>query len=161
MIHTSTSLLPDDEQPTRIDLVDRHYEPVQPHAFTATLVALLVLIITRGIFATWPLMALLALATFTGILGYNVLIVTRLRPRIIGINIAAALIAAAYSLPIDVLSKPFWQDSILLVTLATMLIGAGIIGLLIGRSLQVERTPNHVIAITFLAVFVVMNLRLL
>lgn len=151
-------LSPDDDQQTRIDLLEKPQAPEQPYGLAAWIFGLLLLLVLRGLLRSVPFFSLLGMTMVIVVVSY--LLLSGLRPKmhLLTLAILAAELALLYSLPYSLVYKAGWTNPTAFANLLMSVILTGITGLLLGRGLEVERYPEEVIGICFFAVFVVVNI---
>lgn len=157
----SMSLTPDDNERLDLELPQRNAEVEQPYGLTSILVALALLLVVRIVATRAPIQALWIGAIVVAIAVYSVLTAVRPRLPLMAVAILAAELGLLLNLPANELFAAPWHNPLAPFILLTQLICAGVVGAFTSWALSVEKYPNLVIGINFLAMFVVMGISII
>lgn len=160
MTDPSLALTPDDGQHEHehIELLEQHSAPEQPYGLASWSIGLLALLLLRGLLHGAESFLLFSCALIIVLVSYMLL--SGLRPKLplFAFVTLAAELGLLYSLPYDLLYKSTWHDAASAANLLTGILLAAIAGVLLGRGLEVKQHPSAVIGISFLMMFVFVNL---
>jgi len=158
MTDPSISLTPDDNPQEHIELGEPYRTPGQPYGMAAWSIGLLVLLVLRGV-----LSGIQSYLLFFGamiVINAVYLLFAAYRPKLplrVFVMLTAEL-GLLYSLPVELLYNRAWHDANSASNLIAGMVLAALAGLMIGRGLDVEKQPTAVIGISFLVMFIFVNL---
>ncbi len=121
-------------------------------------IGLLALLVLRGLVHIADSTLLFSVALMVVAVAY--LLLSALRPKLplLAFVILAAELGLLYSLPFELLYNKTWHDATSAVNLVVGMLLAAIAGILLGRGFDTEKHPTEVIGISFLVMFVFVNL---
>ncbi len=155
MTNPPIPLSPDDEPASPVQLRP-DTAPSLPYGWFAVGIGLVALLILRGFFPLlvwWLLIDLSLVVSFT---SYFLFLLLQPRVSLRWVTVGAAELGVLYSVPALWL---YGRSMIGAIAVLPWVVGGGIAGLLIAEALHVERQPRPVLAIAFLALFVVTHLQ--